>query len=399
MSLLVVWVLMLLPLWKGPISLVRSFQFYLPMAMVLNIFLFFCGVSLPGASAGIASLKDSGYSFDYYRLVYFFQLFYGISGRFLFLGRLVERKTFVLPYFYIAFGVIFVLQLLSIIKVAAFNGHFHGLFDADSVQAQSRYLQSYNHELICLSISLTKIPASTFWLMLQYLYLLCLELPYYSLTLEIVASSLAECVPYQSFPRLKILASRTNFPQNLILTGLLGLVGIVISICEMKSTYYETHMLVYRTYHVSFILIMAFIFIILPFSFMKTFSRGRQNFSAFISHHGRKEKILNIATLVIGVLLSFTLLVMLCLNQAKHLYTYSSDSIFLCFTMLIVGIVVQVILYMRSPDDHPWCSPLGPEMDHTGVTAFDDDVGDDCGVSFARLSEEQDDDDDDDPLI
>ena len=270
-SLLVVWVLVLLSLWKGPVSLVRSFQFYLPVAMVLNIFLFFCGVSLPGASAGIASLKDSGYSFDYYRLIYFFQLFYGISGRFLFLGRLVERKTFVLPYFYIAFGVIFVLQLLSVIKVAAFNGHFNGLFDADSVQAQSRYLRSYNHELICLSISLTKIPASTFWLMLQYLYLLCLELPYYSLTLEIVASSLAECVPYQSFPRLKILASRTNFPQNLILTGLLGLVGIVISICEMKLIYYESSFLVYNTYHVSFILIMAFIFIILPFSFMKTF--------------------------------------------------------------------------------------------------------------------------------
>ena len=404
MSMLSIWVLVLLPLWKGPISLVRSFYVVLPTALIINVFLFFCGVSLPGASDSIARLKDPTYYYNEISLVgllFLCYLFYGENGRFFMLGRLIETKMNILPNIYIALSAVFVLQVLSVLKVAGFHGHFKGLFHAESVQAQYFYMRSYNHELLGLSVSLTQIPASSFWLLLQYLYLLCVSAPFYSFTLETVAFSLAECIPYQSFPRLKILASRTKFPENLILPGFLGLVGIVISICEMKSRAYDAKSQVYFTLYISFYLVLTFILVvILPLSFRKSFNRGRQDLLSFMSRHGRRGKVLNIVTIVISVLLSFVFFVGLCVIQAivrGHEGGQLSDAIFICFVMLIVGIVLQVILHIRNPANHPWCSPLGPEMDHTGVMPLDDEIGDENGASsYTRMSEGQ---NDDEPLI
>ena len=212
---LLVWIFALLPLWKGPTSLIRSFYAILPAFLILNTLLFFRGVTLGGVSVGLARVVEASKMLRVswvFIVVFFSSWCHGNHGYFFFLGRHIEENTFALPNIYKAFTVGFVFKLMHLFEVAGYYGHYKGLFDSDS--PQNGYFHHY--DLPSLTISLTRVPAATFWLVLQFAFLLCMRMPYYSFALETVASSLAEVIPCCQIPRLKILESRSKFPQNMI---------------------------------------------------------------------------------------------------------------------------------------------------------------------------------------
>ena len=369
---LLVWVFVLVPLVKGPASLFRSFYVCLPTALFLNASLFFRGISLSGTQSGVKEFLRGG-SNNYFigsvaYSVFGDRQFPGNSGFLFMMGKFIGDKEFVFPKVFVTFATIFTLMTIDVLKMAGFRGHFQGLFHEDSAQIK----KSLEDEHRDVAIGLTQIPGATFWLIAHYSHLLCLRLPSISFALESVASSLAESLPCHLFPQFKVLTTRSKFPQNLIIPGTLVIVGFVVSMVvgtqNGDDLFDSTIRYSIIPLWVFYLSVMCLILgIILPLSFTKRFNHGHLDFLTFISRHDQRSKIVNIVSVVIGMVWTLMLLCAVVRTVTLQLFGYySGDSLILVYVVLalfIVGVAWQFIMHRRNPNAYPWYSPLGRKLD------------------------------------
>ena len=375
-AIFIVWILVLLPLFNGPISIIRSFYFALPTALVLNILLFFRGVAMPDIQLGLGKMFDPDRKLSF--LSWYFissSRFYGDAGILLMLGKFTKVNTNALPKIYVSFGIVFVLMSLNTLKYAGFLGHFEGLFEDNTPQA--RY--SMRHGLTNLAISLTQIPSATFWLFLQFLFLICVRLPTLSFALEMVSSSISESLPHFVEERLKYLSAKMKCPVEFVVPGILGILGFFVTLILVNPDNWKTwvyiHFLLNLSHYSSFIFILC---AILPICYLKKFNQGRLDFFSFMSRHNdRRAKILNIGSLIISIILTWVMFIFFCYQYFDFFFIMDEmrNSFFVVLSSFIVGVAVQCILHWRNPIGHPWCLSLGRRL----TDDVDDLVVDDGG--------------------
>ena len=196
----------------------------------------------------------------------------------------------------------------------------------------------------------------------------------------------------------------------MILPGILCGLGLIVSLARIQKTVDVTWETDYRLWIflcVVFFLYLAFVFVaLLPIGFTKRFNQGHMDLMSFMSQHeNRWVKIVYIASMVIGVLLPMVYFAGMLFHWSSGWQVMTSqykDALIYVVSMLIGGIALQLILHLRNPDDHPWCSPLGKKLNEVnGGDARILSGSDGAGARYGRLIDHQDpvDDEDDQPMI
>ena len=381
-ALLLLWILVLLPLVQGPKSLVRSFYFGFPFILILEIVLLARAVTLPGATErGIALLlgKEEPSEIHYapfqnvvtIALGYGFGVHYGLS---FFLGKYAEKKSFLFLPIVIAMVTAVVLYAIGAIKLAAFAGFYDHVSDKEA-----SYIFWLADDLMTVPALLSLLPLSRVWLIIYLLSRLSCAIPGLSLGVEILASSLAECLP-------KPLADRTKLPQNLILSVILVILGFLgsLGLLFVGSSDFHTdndspwqgliwslnglHTLVYlfALYLISST--------VLPLAISKVASAGHDNLCDFIERQGAiklasARKGVTIFCIVMMAIVIFVLPVgiaeihdQLWVFANFHLITEHYSKIVILVVpavIMIVVAIIQAVLICFERSRHPCCPPLG----------------------------------------
>ena len=228
-ALFITWLLIVTPLAYGPQSLVRSFIVAFPFTHALNFALMVRAITLSPNIDGYASMFSVKFEvFDglspWLVLAHMVTgVFFGSpSGLLIFVGKYVGEKTFVLPHVFVACMVALLLNAVNLVKVAAFMGYYQELTWPDFTPYLHLSFLS-NHCYGSIPVVLSKVSGANFWLFAHFAFLLGIGIPILSFTLEMIITSFAESLPGR-------LAPRTKFPESVVSTGVIGLIGFGVSI-------------------------------------------------------------------------------------------------------------------------------------------------------------------------
>ena len=390
-SLSLTWLLLLTPLVLGPKSLVKSFMVAFPAAMIFNFVLIIRAITLPMAGQGILAsfhpnfdtLFRMGYGWEQIKNMLMGNWFLSFWGCLIYVGKHVDQKKSALPYLIISGLVFFTSATLNVIKVGAFQGFFQDTMQRNPMTPQWSVGWSWhNYEKNSIPVLLSRLAGSNFWLIINFSYHLCTILPSSCLILEMIASSLAEILP-------NAWSERTKFPRNMLVTGILGLLGFSLSMIILrfpslgKGDYLFAG--ISDTFTLTFFVAVAFIMIaILPLILSKVFNTRHEDLLSFALR--QKSSLFNIPsllvkiTLVVGVivggilnLLSGADIIVMYMHNLAYGRIWTILSFCLVLLVILLAFIVKTILHIGNRDGHPCCVALGPSLEKEGDLVTGDD--------------------------
>ena len=389
-AVLATWLFTLLPLVFGPKSLLWSFYVAVPLALLLQVLLFFRAVIHPEVGQGIQLLLHPSFSAmrgtrpweQIFYAVFGFWSAASMGSLFTF-GKYANDKIFSFPIVIVGVVGFLVINLVNLFKVGGFIAHFTSFFGVDQNKFFDTWFPFYS-----IPLTLSYLPGSNFWLLVHVLYNLCLFIPYLSFVFETIASSIAELFPAAS-PR----SDRVKFPQNLLLTGILAAVGIVISLILLYVNSLGVYFFgeFYRHLNLSYLFAFMFvIYAIVPISLMKKTFKRHEDLLSFVTRQA-PCCVCCPATVVKGLTIFF--LVMCGLQGLKapvgvainlwevynilpsaycpvYLNVGSLVVFFICLLIVVAFVLVQVFRHFKGGrESHPFCvslgQPLNPELTAT----------------------------------
>ena len=391
---LVTWVLILLPLIQGAKSLLKSFFVGFPLLLLLNTLLLLRAISLSPIEYRFMLRPDFD-CFTYpepYPWLDILRISLGVwfiaeYGCLFVVGKYIEESIFPIPHVLTAAAVCFLLNILNSLKVAAFISNYRSL-EGSAPYKTNPY--KYWDGLHSSAVVLSQQPASIFWLLANFTFLLGCSLPSLSFAVETVAISLAEFLP-------GCMAHRTKFPQNLILTVALGIIGFGLSVVRLFVDVSLWANSMYENLHFVFCMVIFLtITILVPMSLSKVVNAGRETLFDFVRRQGSqswakaRQRLTFMMVIIAGVA---ALLMQFFLCNYPKLYLFQTLSISYLYpwrdyaqvtlglvTLIVVSLivvivaVVQIILYCRQGSRYPCCLSVGkrkdPERDLEAPTKF-----------------------------
>ena len=296
-------------------------------------------------------------------------------GALFFLGKCVGEKTFVFPHLFMGGVLILTTNFLNLCKMGALAGFHAGLYEPEQMESLIESILQYSY-FKCLPVLLSQLPAARFWLVVHYLFLASSYLPCFSFAFEMVASCFAELLPAR-------FADRQKFPLNLVVTAPLSVLSLALS---MVSSYGLTgdlagrlHGIIYYSLMVTYYLVISLVvFIILPLSLSKVANLGRyEDLLAFVRHQAKPATasswpilITMFCVYVAGCLiLTVPFHILFTLFEGSYFLPNPSSSfldvnpscvmLLILLVFIVLGIVIQCLLYLVDVEKHPCCAPLG----------------------------------------
>ena len=374
------WLLIFFPLVLGPKSLIWSFFLFLPMALFLNVLLFFRAMTLPKIFEGLQYLFSSRSliykspsTWERWLLATMGTWAGAQYGCLFFLGKYVGEETFVFPRLFIGGVLTLANSFLNLVKLAALASFHATLYVSEPTKSliQSFFGCLYNTESV--PVMLSQLPAARFWLFVHFLFLACTYLPFLSFTFEMVASCIAEMLPSR-------FADRQKFPHNLAVTAPLGLFSLALS---MVSFYSKTEdftrrlrgmWILFQPLMVAYYLVISLvILIILPLSLSKVVNLGRyEDLLSFVRQQAKPAKTSSwpIITTMFCVYVGGCLILTVPFHILAELFPGPVDiwpftnKVILAIVIFFIafGVVIQTTLFWANEKKYPCCVPLGRQV-------------------------------------
>ena len=384
-ALMLTWMLISVPLIKGPKSLVKGIILGFLIIYLVNILMMFLALSLPEAMKGFAYIFTTTSDLSQiHDELFFLRMIFGYwfmsqFGSLILLGKYTKGTKFSFCHILVTFVLFITLSMIHAVKTSGFLGFYK------SIEKYGIFFNEDGFVLTSIPALLTQTYPAQFWLLLHYISVIlswCLPL---SFAVEVVATSITEAVTCR-------VISRTKVPDSLILTVGLGVLGFFLSLLMLfLSTADELPLMNWgnryklQEWQELFYLVFLFFitFAIVPQGLSRVANIGREDFLSFMSNQGpasqpgspdsqfgcswgRARKVIAIIGLfLLGISVPFMLFVIARIELGWIIRERSIFGIIiLCAALLIVTLIaiVHCFSYRRDPSKYPCCLPFGRKL-------------------------------------